>query len=55
MRPVPVLIASLLNDWHVYYTLASAFVLLGVIPSVVLALLLQRYMVRGLTAGALKG
>lgn len=53
--PVPVLIASLISDWHVYYTLASASVLLGVLPSVVLALLLQRYVVRGLTAGALKG
>ena len=55
VMPVPVLIASLISDWHVYYTLASASVLLGVLPSVVLALLLQRYVVRGLTAGALKG
>jgi multiple sugar transport system permease protein len=53
--PVPVLIASLISDWHVYYTLASAGVILGVLPSVVLGFLLQRYVVRGLTAGALKG
>jgi multiple sugar transport system permease protein len=53
--PVPVLIASLISDWHVYFTLTSACVVMGVIPSVVLALVLQRYVVRGLIAGALKG
>jgi len=55
VMPVPVLVASLITDFHVYYTLVCACILMGLLPSVVLALLLQRYVVRGLTAGALKG
>jgi multiple sugar transport system permease protein len=53
--PVPVLISTLVSDYHVYYSLVSASILMGLLPSVVLALLLQRYVVRGLVAGALKG
>jgi len=53
--PVPVLVASLVTDFHVYYSLVCACILLGLFPSVVLALLLQRYVTRGLLAGALKG
>jgi multiple sugar transport system permease protein len=52
---VPVLIASLVTDFHVYFSLVCASILMGLLPSVALALLLQRYVVRGLTAGALKG
>lgn len=53
--PVPVLIATLVTDYHVYYSLVCACILMGLLPSVVLALILQRYVVRGLLAGALKG
>jgi len=52
---VPVLIASLITDFHVYWSLVCACILMGLLPSVILALLLQRYVVSGLTAGALKG
>jgi multiple sugar transport system permease protein len=52
---IPVLVASLVTDFHVYFSLVCACILLGLLPSVALALLLQRYVVRGLTAGALKG
>jgi multiple sugar transport system permease protein len=52
---VPVLIASLVTDFHVYFSLVCASILMGLLPSVALALLLQRYVVSGLTAGALKG
>lgn len=53
--PVPVLIATLVTDYHVYYSLVCACILMGMLPSVLLALLLQRYVTRGLLAGALKG
>jgi len=53
--PVPVLIATLVTDFHVYYSLVCASILMGLLPSVALALLLQRYVTRGLLAGALKG
>jgi multiple sugar transport system permease protein len=52
---VPVLLSTLVSDFHVYYTLMAAISLVGLLPSAALALLLQRYVVRGLTAGALKG
>jgi len=55
VMPLTALLAILAGERHVYYTLISASVLLGVLPSVILALALQRYVVRGLTAGALKG
>jgi multiple sugar transport system permease protein len=53
--PVPVLIASLVSDFHTYFSLTCASILMGLLPSVVLALILQRFVVRGLVAGALKG
>lgn len=55
VMPLTALLAVLAGERHVYYTLISATVLLGVLPSVLLALVLQKYVVRGLTAGALKG
>ena len=41
------------ESWAVALTCAS--ILMGLLPSVVLALILQRFVVRGLVAGALKG
>jgi multiple sugar transport system permease protein len=52
---VPVILASLVSDFYVFYTLMMAISLLGLLPTVVLVMLLQRYVVRGLTSGALKG
>jgi multiple sugar transport system permease protein len=52
---VPVILASLVSDFYVFYTLMMAISLIGLLPTVVLVMLLQRYVVRGLTSGALKG
>jgi multiple sugar transport system permease protein len=52
---VPVILASLVSDFYVFYTLMMAISLLGLLPTVILVMLLQRYVVRGLTSGALKG
>lgn len=52
---VPVVLASLTTDYYVFFTLMMAICLLGLLPTVFLALLMQRYVVEGLTAGALKG
>lgn len=52
---VPVILASLVSDFYVFYTLMMAISLLGLLPTVLLVLLLQRYVVRGLTSGAVKG
>jgi multiple sugar transport system permease protein len=52
---LPVVLAGLVSDSFVFFTLMMAICLLGLAPTVVLVLLLQRYVVRGLVAGALKG
>ncbi len=52
---VPVILAGLVSDFYVFYTLMMAICLLGLLPTVLLVMLLQRYVVRGLTSGALKG
>jgi multiple sugar transport system permease protein len=52
---LPVVLAGLVSDYFVFFTLMMAICLLGLIPTLLLVLLLQRYIVRGLVAGALKG
>jgi multiple sugar transport system permease protein len=52
---VPVILAGLVSDYFVFFTLMMAICLLGMIPTVLLVLLLQRFVVRGLVAGAVKG
>lgn len=51
---LPVVIASLVGDVHVFFNLMMAICLLALIPSVVLVLLLQKFVVQGLAAGAVK-
>ena len=52
---VPVILAGLVSDYFVFFTLMMAICLLGLLPTLVLVLLLQKYVVRGLVAGAVKG
>jgi multiple sugar transport system permease protein len=52
---VPVILAGLVSDYFVFFTLMMAICLLGLAPTLLLVLLLQKYIVRGLVAGALKG
>ena len=52
---VPVILAGLVSDFYVFYTLMMTISLVGLLPTVALVMLLQRYVVRGLTSGALKG
>lgn len=52
---IPVLLANLVTDYRILYTLMNAISLIGLLPTAVLAMLLQRYVVRGLIAGAMKG
>ena len=50
-----VVLSGLVSDYFVFFTLMMAICLLGLLPTVVLVLLLRKYIVRGLVAGALKG
>jgi multiple sugar transport system permease protein len=52
---VPVILAGLVSDYFVFFTLMMAICLLGLLPTLVLVLGLQKWVVRGLVAGAIKG
>jgi multiple sugar transport system permease protein len=52
---LPVVIASLVGDVFVFFNLMMAICLLALLPSVILVALLQKYVVQGLSAGAVKG
>jgi multiple sugar transport system permease protein len=52
---LPVVIASLVGDVHVFFNLMMAICLLALAPTVLLVILLQKYIVEGLAAGAVKG
>ena len=52
---VPVVIASLVGDVHVFFNLMMAICLLALLPSVILVLLLQKFVVAGLQVGGVKG
>lgn len=52
---IPVLLANMVTDYRILYTLMNAISLIGLIPTVLIAILMRRYVVRGLVAGAIKG
>jgi multiple sugar transport system permease protein len=52
---LPVILAGLVSDYFVFFTLMMAICLLGLLPTLALVLGLQKYVVRGLVAGAVKG
>ncbi|MBL8702983.1 MAG: carbohydrate ABC transporter permease [Alphaproteobacteria bacterium] len=52
---LPVVIASLVGDVHVFFNLMMAICLLALAPTVILVFLLQKYVVQGLSVGAVKG
>lgn len=52
---LPVILAGLVSDQFVFFTVMMAICLIGLAPTLLLVLLLQKYLVKGLTAGAVKG
>ena len=52
---LPVVIASLVGDVHVFFNLMMAICLVALTPSVILVLLLRKFVVQGLAAGGVKG
>jgi multiple sugar transport system permease protein len=52
---LPVILVSLIGDASVFFNLMMACALLVMTPSVVLVLLLQKFVVQGLISGAIKG
>ena len=52
---LPVVIASLVGDVHVFHNLMMAICVLALAPSVLLVVLLRRFVVQGLAVGGVKG
>jgi multiple sugar transport system permease protein len=52
---LPVVLASLVGDMHVFFDLMMAICLVALLPSVVLVMVLRRYVIEGLVAGGVKG
>jgi multiple sugar transport system permease protein len=52
---LPVMMASLVGDMFTFFNLLMAICLIALAPTVILVLLLQKFVVRGLSAGAVKG
>jgi multiple sugar transport system permease protein len=52
---LPVVIASLVGDVFVFFNLMMAICLIALAPSVILVLLLRKFVVQGLTVGGVKG
>jgi multiple sugar transport system permease protein len=52
---LPVMIASLVGDVFTFFNLLMAICLIALAPTVILVLLLRRFVVQGLSAGAVKG
>ncbi len=54
-QTVPIVVASFASDFTISFSFINAAAVIAVIPPVALALLFERYIVAGLTAGAVKG
>lgn len=54
-QTLPIIVASFTSDFTISFSFINAAGVLAIIPPVVIALVFQRYIVSGLTAGAVKG
>ena len=54
-QTVPIVVASFASDFTISFSFINAAGVIAVIPPVILALAFERYIVSGLTAGAVKG
>jgi len=54
-QTLPIIVASFTSDFTISFSFINAAGVLAIIPPVILALAFERYIVSGLTAGAVKG
>ena len=54
-QTLPIVVASFTSDFTISFSFINAAGVVAIIPPVILAVLFQRYLVSGLTAGAVKG
>lgn len=55
VHTIPLAIASFYREFGADWNLVAAAALIGVIPIIIVFLCLQKYYIKGLAAGALKG
>jgi multiple sugar transport system permease protein len=54
-QTMPIVVASFTSDFTISFSFINAAGVLAIVPPVVLAIVFERYIVSGLTAGAIKG
>jgi multiple sugar transport system permease protein len=54
-QTLPIIIASFTSDFTISFSFINAAGVLAIVPPVILAVMFERYIVSGLTAGAIKG
>ena len=54
-KTMPIIVASFTSDFTISFSFINAAGVLAIVPPVIIAILFERYIVSGLTAGAVKG
>jgi multiple sugar transport system permease protein len=54
-QTMPIVVASFTSDFNISYSFINAAGVMAIVPPVVVAIMFERYIVSGLTAGAVKG
>ena len=54
-QTMPIIVASFTSDFTISFSFINAAGVLAIVPPVILAIMFERYIVSGLTAGAVKG
>lgn len=54
-QTMPIVVASFTSDFNISFSFINAAGVLAIVPPVLIAILFERYIVSGLTAGAVKG
>src|SRR6185369_11779131 len=54
-QTMPIVVASFTSDFNISFSFIHAAGVLAIVPPVLIAIVFERYIVSGLTAGAVKG
>jgi multiple sugar transport system permease protein len=54
-QTMPIVVASFTSDFNISFSFINAAGVMAIVPPVIIAIMFERYIVSGLTAGAVKG
>ena len=54
-QTMPIIVASFTSDFNIIFSFINAAGVMAIVPPVIIAIIFERYIVSGLTAGAVKG